>query len=421
MFKAHRRALLAIASVASIGLLSWAVFSGPLNASGSTAAVGDLPASKVAVGMTTPLTSTTGTMSGSDHAAHHPADAQPASEPITTTDSVDGVMMGDAMGSSMAEMMGSTFMGSTFMGSTFMGSHGIHADTTALLAEILDKSAGDLPVESIIGLGRVLGRMEGMGVMMEQMHGMMGGACAGMMGSSPHAGMAGMGDASDLPFDARFIDSMIEHHQGAIDMAGVVLEQGEHQELRDMAEAIITAQQGELEAMQAWRAEWYPDLEATSGLGMGMGQMSIPEDDSTPFDYRFLVTMISHHEGAIAMAELALQGSERQEIEQLAQAIIDAQQGEIAQMQTWSSAWFPELPLPTTDGMAGHAGIEYAGTVQVVSEVQAILDEIASGDVGPVSPEIAGSLGRIGGLVESLAEMTSCPMHPADAAAPDGQ
>lgn len=44
------------------------------------------------------------------------------------------------------------------------------------------------------------------------------------------------------PFDAQFIDSMIEHHQGAVVMAEQALDQAEHAQLRTLAEAITAAQ-----------------------------------------------------------------------------------------------------------------------------------------------------------------------------------
>lgn len=142
------------------------------------------------------------------------------------------------------------------------------------------------------------------------------------------------------PFDAQFIDSMIEHHQGAIDMAQEVLQQAERAELKTMAEAIIAAQKGEIEQMQAWRIVWYPDLPATGGMEMGMGDMMISSDESIPFDQRFITSMISHHQGAIEMAKMAQSMAEHQEIKELAATIITAQQAEIEQMQQWEQAWF---------------------------------------------------------------------------------
>lgn len=148
------------------------------------------------------------------------------------------------------------------------------------------------------------------------------------------------GEMGDSPFDAAFIDGMIVHHEGAVAMAQQVLAESERPELLQMAEAIITAQQGEIAQMQTWRAEWYPDLAETMGMEMDMGMMEIPSDETKPFDQRFLETMIDHHQGALEMAAAALEQAEHQEVRGLAQAIIAAQQTEIDQMRAWLKEWF---------------------------------------------------------------------------------
>ena len=59
------------------------------------------------------------------------------------------------------------------------------------------------------------------------------------------------------------------------------------------------------------------------------------------FDQAFLREMIVHHEGAVMMAEAALQHARHEELRAMANAIIDAQTAEIKQMQDWLAAWYP--------------------------------------------------------------------------------
>ena len=58
------------------------------------------------------------------------------------------------------------------------------------------------------------------------------------------------------------------------------------------------------------------------------------------FDQAFLSEMITHHEGAVEMAEAALTNAQHEEIKTMANAIIGAQTTEIKQMQDWQKSWY---------------------------------------------------------------------------------
>ena len=55
--------------------------------------------------------------------------------------------------------------------------------------------------------------------------------------------------------DVDFIKGMIPHHQGAVEMAKIVLEHGKDPEVRKLAEGIIAAQEAEIKWMEEWLAK----------------------------------------------------------------------------------------------------------------------------------------------------------------------
>lgn len=93
--------------------------------------------------------------------------------------------------------------------------------------------------------------------MVEQSGGMSGMDHSGMDHGSMD--MASMLEVDGEYSDERFIDLMVPHHESAVEMAEVALQNSENERIRTLAEEIISAQERELRQMSDWRAEWYPN------------------------------------------------------------------------------------------------------------------------------------------------------------------
>lgn len=150
-------------------------------------------------------------------------------------------------------------------------------------------------------------------------------------------------------YDRMFLANMIAHHQGAVDMAKLALVNAKHQEIKDMGNAIITAQNKEIADMQSWQTAWsYPAssgemMEDHSSMGM-MNDMAGMTDklkglNGDEFDKTFLSSMIEHHQSAINMAAPGATNAQHQEVKALTAAIVTAQTKEIQQMKQWQKDW----------------------------------------------------------------------------------
>lgn len=154
-------------------------------------------------------------------------------------------------------------------------------------------------------------------------------------------------DAASAPFDLQFLDTMIEHHQGAVDMAKPVAAKSDNAALKAFAAKIITEQNKEIAQMKAWREKWFAGKPAAINMEMpgmadsmkGMKMKKLEAQGGKLFDLRFLDMMTPHHQGAVAMAQEALTSAEHSELKTLANQIIDSQEAEIGKMQEWKTAW----------------------------------------------------------------------------------
>lgn len=144
--------------------------------------------------------------------------------------------------------------------------------------------------------------------------------------------------------DKDFLSNMMPHHQGAILSSKALLEVPNlDPKIREIAQNIITTQEEEIELFtsllntesfsQTSNKKAYENFHNASQKAMNsmMKEMNKVYDDNP--QKTFLTGMIPHHQGAIAASEEILKVTNNTTIKKIANAIIQAQKQEIAEME----------------------------------------------------------------------------------------
>ncbi|MGV9340528.1 DUF305 domain-containing protein [Streptomyces sp. NPDC003688] len=146
--------------------------------------------------------------------------------------------------------------------------------------------------------------------------------------------------------DVTFAQGMIPHHQQALEMARLATGRTDSTQVKDLAARIEKAQDPEIRTMSGWLKSWGEqapmagmDHSAHTGMSGMTGMMSgddmadLEKKKGAAFDSAFLSLMIRHHQGAVEMATTEKDKGRYAPATKLADAVIDGQSAEIAEMK----------------------------------------------------------------------------------------
>lgn len=145
-----------------------------------------------------------------------------------------------------------------------------------------------------------------------------------------------MRDATGVDFSDSWVRKMIAHHQGAVDMARIYLEQeGGRADVRDMAEGTIDKQTQEIAELEKIVREGnrHPagaEPYASAERDMMHGMMAAARDDVSA---SFLGKMLEHDKGAVALSEVFLAQGGDHRVEERARQIRDDQRKEASEVE----------------------------------------------------------------------------------------
>ena len=148
--------------------------------------------------------------------------------------------------------------------------------------------------------------------------------------------------------DIEFASGMIPHHGQAMEMAGMATSKAGSAKVKEFAEKVMAAQGPEITALSGLLSGWGEPVPAAAGHDSSMagmdhgdsGMMSSQQMDDlkaaegAEFDRMWVDMMIDHHEGAVTMSRTEVAEGANSQAKELAEAIIDAQTAEIAELKS---------------------------------------------------------------------------------------
>ncbi|MFI6761476.1 DUF305 domain-containing protein [Micromonospora sp. NPDC050417] len=162
----------------------------------------------------------------------------------------------------------------------------------------------------------------------------------------------GLTRPGDTSVEAGFARDMSTHHAQAVEMSLLAHEKATDPDVRTLGADIALTQQGQIGTMQTWlrnwhltptgsqpRMAWMPDGGGTirDGLMPGMAtdaeRAQLRAATGRDFDVMFLRLMLNHHLGGIHMAEAALELSDDEQVQALAETMVAGQKKEITAIQ----------------------------------------------------------------------------------------
>jgi uncharacterized protein (DUF305 family) len=128
---------------------------------------------------------------------------------------------------------------------------------------------------------------------------------------------------------------MVVHHQGAIDMSEIVLQQNPRDDVAEMARMTIEKQRKEIEDIRKLFKEGSPNQQSADiyrDATMNMHQ-SMQAATGADVSETFLRKMLEHHKGAVAMSDIALQNGAAGRLREQVQKTRDDQQKEVLMVE----------------------------------------------------------------------------------------
>ena len=163
--------------------------------------------------------------------------------------------------------------------------------------------------------------------------------------------------------DRSFLEHMISHHLGAVEMAEIAVAQTQTPYVVELAGTIISTQNAQIAQMRTMVARLKAAGMPAAPLRLSTAQMGLDQDVSSlagaaPFDVVFVDMMIARHQGAVTLSSVELAKGASPAVRRLAKQISNAQLHEIQTMREFREliAGSPDPAVDADSPLHAHPG-----------------------------------------------------------------
>lgn len=192
--------------------------------------------------------------------------------------------------------------------------------------------------------------------------------------------MEELSQLSGEEFEQGYINRVIPHHEGALDMAQIMVYKAPNQDTRDLSEMAIKTQAEEINQLATWQQQWYgqPVSPNPAFVLPDSIPQSLEADSPEVAEAAFLLMFREHHQSVIEMSEMLLEREELphyDELAPMARMVIEGQNEQQQMMADYAQEFYGiEAPTPVTGDIPLGRQLALQQLEQATAEGEALPD-----------------------------------------------
>jgi uncharacterized protein (DUF305 family) len=144
-------------------------------------------------------------------------------------------------------------------------------------------------------------------------------------------------------FDNKFMQKVLDHHQGGLDMGKVAEAKAPHSDWKDMNRRMADVDKTQMRKMKDWLTGWYGVNHQPRAKGKWAKETrKLDKLDGEKFEKKSLQDMIAHHREGLKAVKPCPEKAKHSDLRDLCGEMTELQTKELAEMQDMLCRWYQD-------------------------------------------------------------------------------